>query len=165
MRPPFAGTACLPLLLAAVERPPTPPAPPRAPPPLAAADPCPQCVRLAIPSTTSATTAGAPRAEVSRWPCAPAIAEDGPEVWYSFRLDAPRRVRASIVEDPGDGIDVDVHLLASADPDGCFARDDEGVDALLPAGTWFLVVDTCASTGQPLPGRFELTLREVGPPQ
>lgn len=130
-----------------------------------AEEPCPQCVAVAIPSTTRATTEGAARAEVSRWPCAPAVAEDGPEVWFSFRLDAPQRVRASIVEDPADGIDVDVHLLASPDPAGCSARGDEGVDAVLDAGTWFVVVDTCASTGRPLPGRFELTLQALGSPE
>lgn len=72
--------------------------------------------------------------------CAPQH-EYGPEVVYTFETSDPGRLRVLVTD--AVGIDVDVHLLGSADPDDCLARDDTEIEIeALPAGRWFLSADT-----------------------
>lgn len=152
-----------PLAVAAPPPPPPPLAAPAAPVPPSA--PClgprgSACapIPLAGPAVVDGSTRSAPAQAVDVWPCAPAVPEAGGEIWYTLSLDRPARVHAAIVEDPQDGIDVDLHLLSAADPTTCFRRDDSQLEADLAAGAWFLVVDTCSSTGVALPGRYRLTV-------
>ncbi|MEZ4465555.1 MAG: hypothetical protein R3F43_14035 [bacterium] len=43
-------------------------------------------------------------------------------------------MRIEVDDMPGDGVDVDVHLLSAADPAACIARDNRAVERALPAG-------------------------------
>lgn len=89
----------------------------------------------------------------------------GPEVIYQFTLDRPARV-AAVLETPEPwGVDVDVHLLSSLSPPVLVDRGDRSAYAVLPQGTWYLVMDTYVENQQVLSGpyRFSLSVREVAP--
>ena len=89
--------------------------------------------------------------------CAPGASEAGPERVYTFTLDAPAHVTATVV-DRGE-TDVDVHLLAGAlDAAACVARDDRTAAADLPAGTHYVVVDTYAAGGVERAGGYAVTI-------
>lgn len=87
---------------------------------------------------TADTTAGARL--VDAYPaCGSDADESGPELVYRLELDAPRRIRAIVLD--RDGVDVDLHLLAS-EGDECIARGHHTVEAALDAGSYSLVVDS-----------------------
>ena len=89
--------------------------------------------------------------------------QSGPEIWYRLSLDAPRSLRWVILD--REGVDLDVHVLADgADPDvDCLARDDRLIEATLPAGEYWVVVDTWGGAGVPLAGPFVLVVTECDP--
>ena len=82
--------------------------------------------------------------------------ESGPEYIYIFELGQPSRVTAELVCPEPEGVDIDVHLLASLEPVELLARDDRGVYAELGPGTYFLSLDTYAGGGTPATGTFAL---------
>ncbi len=90
--------------------------------------------------------------------CAASQDESGPELVYTFTLEAPATIRAQVF-DPA-GVDVDLHVLdSSGAPAGCLARAHEDARVALEAGTYFLVVDTfVSSAGQARSGAFFFTL-------
>lgn len=85
--------------------------------------------------------------------------EGGREVLYRVTLGAPRRVSVRVFS--SDGADVDVHVLSSADPSACVARDDRHVELDLVAGTHFVSVDTFVASGKPLAGPYRVTIVPV----
>lgn len=106
-------------------------------------------LEVVAPFTDAASTSAAPDDTVDAYDCAPDTREWGPGRWYRFELTAPREVRIEVAD--GSGVDVDVHLLQ--DPQvrdgvasGCVARDDRVVARTLEAGTWWIAVDTWASS-------------------
>lgn len=117
-----------------------------------------------LPYSGRGDTRGASGA-MDRYACAPRVDEGGGEVWYAVAVRGRGQLRAAITEDPTDGVDVDVHLLSRPDPDGCVARGDAAAEAVVEPGAWFVVVDTCASSGQPLPGPFALDLTFTRAPE
>ncbi len=96
--------------------------------------------------------------EFDRYLTAPEIAQPGPEVVYALALPNPGTVVLTITDFPQEGIDNDLHLLASLRADetrtaiDCLARDDRVIRRALEAGTYFIVVDSSAD----LPGEFTL---------
>jgi hypothetical protein len=87
--------------------------------------------------------------------CAPGTNESGPEIFYRFTLAEAGSLHVSVT-DP-QGVDVDPHLLASADPQDCLARHDKQFTADLAAGTYWLVADTWVNAdGAELPGSYHL---------
>lgn len=125
---------------------PTPPAPqptttttPCALGPGAACDPFPAAP---LPYADHRDTRDSPSSLVDRYGCAPDTDESGPEWWYTVTVGASGILHAAIDEIAGDGVDVDVHLLGSTDPEDCIARDHVGVDELVDPGTYLVVIDT-----------------------
>lgn len=97
--------------------------------------------------------------KIDRYSCAPHIPEPGPETWFEFHLDEPSRWIAEITEDPSDGVDIDLHVLTARYGWGCVIRDDRRIDTILPPGDYFLVLDSCAPQGTPLPGSYVLNVQ------
>ncbi|MEZ4472879.1 MAG: hypothetical protein R3F60_19255 [bacterium] len=111
-----------------------------------------------LPFTDDGDTRDAPAAAWNRYACAPDTDEGGGEVIYALDLDAPATVRIEVDDMPGDGVDVDVHLLSAADPAACIARDNRAVERALPAGRAFIAVDTWVGAEQAFPGPYRLTV-------
>jgi len=88
------------------------------------------------------------------------VRQPGPEVIYKMRIDGTVMLTASITESKQEGINNDLHLLSSLDRDesrmalDCLARGDNSVEAVLDAGTWYLIVDS----GNNFPGEYTLSL-------
>lgn len=67
-------------------------------------------------------------------------AEGGPEVVYHLEVKSPVDLRV-LVFDPV-GVDVDIHVLSSPDPETCLKRDDKEIAGPLPDGDYTIIVDT-----------------------
>lgn len=105
---------------------------------------------------TSTTTGGA--ADLEGYACAPSTDESGPEVVYRVQLDQDGFLAAGLRDLPA-GVDVDVHLLEQLDAGSCVDRGHWNAAALLPAGTWFVVVDSWVDgAGQVQDGEYTLDL-------
>jgi hypothetical protein len=72
--------------------------------------------------------------------CGSTAAETGREVLYRLELTQPTALRAFVVS--LGTADVDLHLLSAPSGDACVSRHDRLVTRQLPAGTWWLSVDT-----------------------
>jgi len=90
--------------------------------------------------------------------CAPTTNEAGPERVYRVDLAASGLLVASL-DDLGDGVDVDVHILEQLDPGACLDRGHWDAAALVPAGRFWVVVDSWVDTESlSHEGSYELTL-------
>lgn len=110
-----------------------------------------------FPGRISGDTRAATARFADTYSCAPGKREHGAEVWY--RVVVPQRgfLTAWIEGDRRGVVDVDVHLLAEADPASCLRRGDTGVAATLDPGTYWLVVDTFSGRSDlQRPGPYEL---------
>lgn len=87
----------------------------------------------------SSTTTGAPE-QFDAYGCS-AQNEAGPEVLYRIDVPADGFVWLDLSGLPA-GVDVDVHLLGSLDPNDCIDRGHWDVGELVPAGQYFVSVDT-----------------------
>lgn len=77
----------------------------------------------ALPFTDSRDTRQAASTQVDVYtPCAPDIDEGGGEFVYVVTAPEAGTLTASINELPGDGVDIDVHILDAPDPTSCRAR-------------------------------------------
>ncbi|MBT9561181.1 MAG: SGNH/GDSL hydrolase family protein, partial [Myxococcales bacterium] len=76
--------------------------------------------------------------------CNAAQNESGPEVVYRLELTAETSLRAT-VHDLGT-VDVDLHVLDdTGTPDGCLKRAHRFIDVTLPAGVYYVVLDSFVS--------------------
>lgn len=93
-----------------------------------------------FPFEHSFDTRRAAEALLDAYGCDPATDERGGEVHYDVVLAAPSRLVARVEE--AEGVDVDLHLLLSGDPEDCLERANTELEQRLPAGVYRLVVDT-----------------------
>ena len=108
-------------------------------------------------------TTAAPAAVASSYACAPDTDESGGEVVYAAALDEAARLTVTVSDLPGDGVDVDVHLLSAPDPAACIARGNVTATATVPAGLVFVVVDTWVDAGGVAkPGPYTLSIKREG---
>ncbi len=85
--------------------------------------------------------------------------ESGGEYVYRLEVDEPGLLTATLDERPGDGVDIDVHLLTEPRGDACLARDHAGISVRIDPGVYHLVADTWVSDdGEAYPGPYELTV-------
>jgi len=90
--------------------------------------------------------------------CAPSTDESGPEVVYRVTLSEEGFLALHLDGMPT-GVDIDVHLLRSLDPDDCIDRGHWDAGALLPAGTYYVVADSWVdSSGVEKDGAYTLTM-------
>ena len=120
------------------------------------------CNPIQIPSFPYVDRRDTSRATSDAWDryaCSPDTNEGGPEFVYVFDLAQRGVVNAFIDEVDGDGIDVDVHLLGSVDPDECLERGHAAVTALLDPGQYWLALDTWVNgQGVEMAGPYTLTV-------
>lgn len=133
--------------------------PPSTTPPGTTPGPCPPgliCVD-SFPYVDDNSTTGAP-SQVDAYGCAPDTDEGGPELVYQVTL-AEEGVLVGGLSDLPAGVDVDVHILDALDPDACVDRGHWDAAALLPAGVYYVVVDSWVdASGAALDGDYTLTL-------
>lgn len=110
----------------------------------------------AFPYEDTRWTAGAASDAFDAYGCAPDTDESGPEVLYRFSAATAGTLQA-VVSDAS-GVDVDVHVLAAADPDACLARDDTDVGLTVGPGEVWLALDTWVGDDQEYPGPYVLTV-------
>ncbi|MFZ5479606.1 MAG: murein L,D-transpeptidase catalytic domain-containing protein [Myxococcota bacterium] len=123
-------------------------------------EPCPAdvvCVTT-FPYEHTSTTTGAARDDWDSYGCASSTDESGPEVLY--RVDVPEDGFVALtLTDVASGADVDVHLLASEDPDDCVDRGHEIAGGFVEAGRYWVVADTWVnSTGDEKDGAYTLVI-------
>jgi hypothetical protein len=88
--------------------------------------------------------------------CAPDTDESGPEIVYRLDL-AEEGLLALELDNLPAGVDVDVHLLASDDAGDCIDRGHWIAGSLLPAGQYWVVVDSWVSAdGSVNAGSYDL---------
>jgi len=105
-------------------------------------DPCPpdvECIDT-VPFVVTDTTTGA-ASTFDAYSCSPSTDESGPEQVYEVILDEAGYLATEVYGLP-DGVDVDVHVLASLDADDCVDRGHWTAGALLMPGTYYVVVDS-----------------------
>lgn len=98
---------------------------------------------------------------IDAYACAPSTDERGPEVHYELVLDRPGIVGLAV--DEASGVDVDLHLLRSPDPDDCIARANTELERGLEADVYRLIVDTYYD-GADLSGAYTLHVTLEEPP-
>lgn len=113
-----------------------------------------------FPRLDARDTMLAPADAFDSYACAPATDESGRE--FVYRIDVPSEGIVTAWVDSAPGVDVDVHLLGSADPDDCLTRDNITVGWRVPAGSVYLVVDTWVDAGQELAGGYDLRVDFLG---
>ena len=118
------------------------------------------CEIEALPAQLRGDTAASEVRQADRYaPCAPGTAEDGPEVVYTLVAPADGLLRLSLDDEPGDGVDNDVHLLDAPSPDACVARDNVAVAWRVDAGSRYWVsVDAWFDGGRALAGPYVLAV-------
>jgi len=122
-------------------------------------EPCPAgvvCVD-ALPYTDSDSTTGE-ASVLDGYACAPDTDESGPEVVYQLELDESGFLGAAL-SGLGSGVDVDVHILEGTSAGDCVDRGHWEAGALLPPGTYYVVVDSwVSSSGTVMDGSYTLDL-------
>jgi len=111
----------------------------------------------ALPYVHTYTSVGG-TSTLDGYSCAPETDESGPEVVYRVELQDDGLLTTSL-SGLGDTVDVDVHILEALDPDTCIDRGHWDAASLLPAGTYYVVVDTWVDgTDVPLEGAYTLDM-------
>ena len=114
-----------------------------------------------FPAVVSGDTSFSTTSDFDSYACAPSTDESGPEVLYQIEVPSEGFVTLNL-DWVASGVDVDVHLLGSLDPTDCFDRGHWVAGALVPAGTWWVVVDSWVnSSGVSLEGEYDLTVNHV----
>lgn len=132
-----------------------PPAPDAEPPEPPACPEGVECLRGPHFEIRGDTTGGPSR--LNAYGCAPDTDESGPERLYRLDLDEAGFLALSLSE-MAEGADVDVHLLADAQPDACLDRGHWRAGRWVEPGTYWIAADSWVNgDGQALPGAFTLT--------
>jgi len=112
-----------------------------------------------FPYDTFDSTGGAGSDQFDSYSCAPGTNESGPERVYRINVNQSGTLTATITDDAG--IDIDIHILASADAGDCMDRDDVTATAQLSSGTYYLVADTYVGNSE-YPGGYSLHVEFTG---
>ena len=127
-------------------------------------EPCPEglfCNPIQVasfPFVDSRDTAEAPGAAIDSYGCAEDTDESGPEWYYAITVPSTGIVSMVVDDVSGDGVDVDVHLLAGPDGASCLNRDNTATSWVVEAGTVFATVDTWVdASGDALAGPYTVT--------
>lgn len=112
-----------------------------------------------LPFVDTNTTVGG-NAVLDGYGCAPTTNEGGPERVYRVDLAEGGLLVASL-DGLGDGVDVDVHVLEELDPGTCLDRGHWDAAALVPAGRFWVVVDSWVDGTISQEGSYELTLAQT----
>ncbi len=112
-----------------------------------------------LPFIDARDTAHAPGGVFTLYNCEPGTTEGGDGFVYRLDIAVHGVVEARLDDVPGDGVDVDVHLLTAANADACLVRDNLALSFAVEPGTYWIVVDTWVNAaGKALPGPYTLTV-------
>jgi len=117
-----------------------------------------------LPFTHSASTATSPSSRIDGYPaCDTGQNESGPEYYYRLELTQTTPLRILVLD--GDGVDVDIHLLAGgANASDCIARHNRIIERTLEAGTYYIAVDSYVNAnGDVQSGDYSLVVVECEP--
>ncbi len=104
-------------------------------------------------------TTAAPSPVFDVYGCALETNESGDGFVYEVTVTEPGTLNGLVDDQPGDDVDVDLHLLNGTYPDACVIRDNLGWSFPVTPGTWYVVVDTWSSeAGPPLAGPYKMVL-------
>ena len=101
------------------------------------------------------TTGG--NATLDGYSCAPTTNESGPERVYRVDVAEGGLLVASL-DNLGVDVDVDVHILEQLDPGTCLDRGHWDAAALVPAGRYWVIVNSWVDGSVSQEGAYELTL-------
>lgn len=126
--------------------------------------PCPAGVTCvsSFPFSEQRDTSSQGTSAVGSYDCSPDTNEGGPEILY--RVTVPSDGFLSVAAYDGDGVDIDVHILTSLDPNApqgtsCVARGDHHASADVTAGEAWIVADTWVNgSGVEQKGAFRLDI-------
>lgn len=114
-----------------------------------------------FPAVVAGDTSLSSVSDFDAYGCAPGTDESGPEVLYRVDL-ATEGFLALSIDWIGPGVDVDVHLLGSLDPADCADRGHWTAGARLPAGSYWVVVDSWVDDGGSVyDGAYDLIVNHV----
>ncbi len=83
-----------------------------------------------------------------KYACADDIDESGPEQIIRVELNTPSYLFVSLKDPTDDEVDVDLHILSDLSNDGCLDRGHLDAGDFLPAGTYYIVVDSWVDAEQ-----------------
>jgi hypothetical protein len=109
-----------------------------------------------FPFHDSRDTSVEPPGTFDFYSCDESIDESGPEVFYHVDVPQAGFLSAAVYEDPG--VDVDVHILTERDPATCVSRGNRHARADVPAGDYWVVVDTHSAAGVAEAGKFRVDI-------
>ena len=115
-----------------------------------------------FPFTDSRDTANAPSPVFDSYGCALETNEGGDGFVYRVDVANAGVLELQVNDVPGDGVDVDVHLLSDRDPASCLIRDNVALSWPVTPGTYWIVTDTWVNAeGQALAGPYILDVSFV----
>ncbi len=111
----------------------------------------------ALPFVDRRDTRDGPAMEIDAYACAPDTDESGPEFWYALQVEEPGILTVSVDDEPGDDVDVDVHVLEGRGAEACLARDNSMLGLRVEPGLYYVVADSWVNgAGEVLAGPYEL---------
>lgn len=114
----------------------------------------------ALPFSGSGNTSLSPSSVMNNYSCAPGTNEGGPELVYVVTVPEAGTLTATVSD--GTGVDVDVHILDSAEASDCLARGNTQASAVVEAGTVWVIVDSwVAGSGNALSGPFTISIQHA----
>jgi hypothetical protein len=113
-----------------------------------------------MPFVFEGDTRDAPSDRADSYSCAPTTDESGGEFVFVLEVAETAQLHVEVDDVPGDGVDIDVHVLEVPNPESCVARDNIAFDVRVEPGTWWITADTWVNdSGVELAGTFRLTVR------
>ncbi len=126
---------------------------------------CPESVICVdtFPFQHQGDTSISPISSFDAYSCASTTDESGPEVIYQVDVAQPGFLTAVVYDDTG--VDVDVQILTDLDPDSCLSRGHHQAFADVPAGRFYVVVDSYANDSTVFDGPYTLEIGFTIPSQ
>ncbi len=94
------------------------------------------------------------------------LSESGPEIIYTFTVDRPGTISASVSGDTSvqySKVDIDIHLLSDLIRDendtaqNCITRNNTAIETHIESGTYYLIVDSYTSSNVEFAGSYTLS--------
>ncbi len=115
----------------------------------------------AFPFTDEQNTAEAETNRFSSYSCKPDADESGAEFIYQVQITEFGLLSAAVYD--AAGVDVDVHILSDLDSQSCLDRGHHQARIDAMPGTYYIVVDTYVSNGQPQAGDYRVDIGHTVP--
>ncbi len=112
---------------------------------------------LSFPFVDKRDTRNTGSTRFNRYGCAPEKDLSGAEVIYALTVTHRSLLFIEVDDEPGDSVDIDLHLLTELREGACRARHNRSLYELLEPGEYFVVADTFVGPdSRPRAGPYEL---------